>query len=175
MGHRWLYAVEADALLVVPKFIERLNKRSPAALRDLAATDLTALYRKRYTRLTKRQVPGLFWSDIPPHVRIPFVRGGPHPAGPSLRIVRRGKIVKPNPKFELVVVNKYDRAALLHLLAELDPATNVEVWLAERTNRAGATSPSMLHADYEAWCERRGDAATGSKSFVQALVAAGVV
>jgi hypothetical protein len=81
----------------------------------------------------------------------------------------------PNPKFELVVVNKYDRAALLKLLAELPTDSNVERWLAERARRCGATAPTVLHADYAVWCGKHGETATGTKSFGQALVAAGVV
>lgn len=81
----------------------------------------------------------------------------------------------PNPKFDLVVVNRYDRAALLRLLAELPVDSNVEKWLAERTHPIGATVAMVLHADYEAWCEKRGEAAAGKKGFSQALVAAGVV
>ena len=82
--------------------------------------------------------------------------------------------MKANPQFELVVVNKHDRAALLKLLSELDSAANVDDWLAARTQRNGATAPSVLYADYEAWCARKGEAAVGIKSFAQALVAAGI-
>jgi hypothetical protein len=81
---------------------------------------------------------------------------------------------KPNPKFELVVVNKYDRAALLNLLAALDPGTNVEAWLAERTHRTGATRQGVLHDAYTAWCTQRGEPPVGTKGFSQALVTAGV-
>jgi hypothetical protein len=206
----WLYAVDGDGLLVKPKFIARLKERNATAMRKIAQTDFTALYRKKFCLLNaKRHTPGLFWSDMPALVRIPFVRGRASPPAwlpdyvtyrarrmnkRSARIFKKltanegaalsikfkdgggiATVLKPNPKFELVVVNKYDRAALLHLLDALDPAMNVEAWLVERTSRTGATRPSVLRADYEAWCERRGDAATGSKSFVQALVAAGVV
>jgi hypothetical protein len=81
----------------------------------------------------------------------------------------------PNPKFELVVVNRFDKAALLKLLDELDSATNVKQWLDERTVRQGATAHNALHADYAAWCDQRGEAAAGKKNFAQALIAAGVV
>lgn len=83
-------------------------------------------------------------------------------------------MMKPNPKFELVVVNRHDRAALLKLLAELDGAANVEGWLASRTSTGGSTLARALHTDYAAWCAKRGEVATGIKSFAQALVAAGV-
>ena len=81
----------------------------------------------------------------------------------------------PNPKFELVVVNRFDKAALLKLLDELDSAANVAQWLKESTVRRGATAHKPLYADYKAWCEQRGEAAAGSKNFAQALIAAGVV
>lgn len=84
-------------------------------------------------------------------------------------------LMKPNPKFELVVVNRFDKAALLKLLDELDSTVNVEQWLKERTMRQGATAHKPLHADYSAWCEQRGEAAAGTKNFAQALIAAGVV
>ena len=63
----------------------------------------------------------------------------------------------------------------VNLLAELDTASNVETWLAERTRRGGATQADALHADYSAWCARRGQTPTGTKSFSQALVVASVV
>lgn len=83
--------------------------------------------------------------------------------------------MKPNPKFELVVVNRFDKAALLKLLDELDSAENVAQWLKDRTVRRGATAHKLLHTDYSAWCEQRGEAAAGTKKFAQALIAAGVV
>lgn len=98
----------------------------------------------------------------------------------SVKIEKGGKGVivttlKPNPKFELVVVNRFDKAALLKLLNDLDSAVNVEQWLAARTERRGATAHKSLHADYTAWCEQRGETPAGKKSFAQALIAAGVV
>lgn len=201
-------------MLVDPRFVDRLQKGQAAALRELAKADLTTLYRRGYTKLTREQMqPGLFWSkELPPLVRVPLVRSRHAPsaalpdytaltdssadrktlqlarsfwknsqgAGLTVNITQRGKKVtavklKPNPRFELVVVNKYDRAALLKLLGEVDTASNVEKWLAARTNRSGVTQSTLLHEDYETWCEQRGETATGSKSFAQALVAAGVV
>ena len=98
----------------------------------------------------------------------------------SVKIGKGGKGVtvtnlKPNPMFELVVVNRFDKAALLKLLDELDGAANVEQWLTERTVRQGATAHKTLHSDYAAWCEERGEAASGAKNFAQAMIAAGVV
>lgn len=173
----WLLYAERDSLLVKPNFVEGLRKRRPSALRQLAEADVTALYRAHYSRLTRRQVPGLFWSDMPPHVRIPVLRGGSNPPPENLRVKVKGKtVLKPNPRFELVVVNKYDRAALLHLLAATDcESSNVEQWLAKRTKPEGATQADALYADYESWCNRQGLVATGTKSFSQALVAAGIV
>src|SRR5688572_25723776 len=78
----WLYAVDAQGLLVTPAFVERLRSGRASAFRELAKLDLTALYRSRHSKLTRKQMqPGLFWSDdLPPdHVVIPFVRGGQHP------------------------------------------------------------------------------------------------
>lgn len=80
-----------------------------------------------------------------------------------------------NPKFDLVVVNRHDRAALLKLLGDLDATVNVERWLEDRTIRQGATASSALHADYTAWCAQGGEAPAGSKNFAQSLVTAGVV
>ena len=82
--------------------------------------------------------------------------------------------LKPNPKFDLVVVNRYDRAALLKLLGELEASASVPRWIADRTTRRGATSASVLHADYVSWCERESEAAAGIKGFAQELVATGV-
>lgn len=82
--------------------------------------------------------------------------------------------MKPNPQFDLVVVNRHDRAALLKLLGELDATSNLQGWLDDRTTRAGATRASALHADYSKWCNRQGEVAAGLKGFVQGLVAAGV-
>ncbi len=84
------------------------------------------------------------------------------------------KMLKPNPRFELVVVNKHDRAALLKLLRDLDASANVERWMAHRTRSTGASAPSVLYTDYTAWCEEQGEPAAGLKGFAQALVAAGV-
>ena len=83
--------------------------------------------------------------------------------------------MKPNPKFELVVVNKHDRAALLKLLSEIDTSPTVEAWLAERTERNGATLSSALFTDYGEWCNANDEVALGRKAFAQALVANGVV
>jgi hypothetical protein len=83
--------------------------------------------------------------------------------------------MKPNPKFELVVVNKHDRAALLKLLSEIDTSPTVESWLSERTERGGATLSSALFIDYEGWCSASGEVALGRKAFAQALVANGIV
>lgn len=179
MAFPWLLSVEQDAFLVKPGFIERLRKRNPSAMRQLATADLTELYRTRFSRLKKRQIPGLFWSDMPEHERIAVVRGGrnPPPAVVLDTVIeggRRVRIRQPNPKFELVVVNRYDRAALLNLLTALDSASNVETWLAERTTRTGATQADVLFEDYRAWCAKRDEAPTGSKSFSQTLVVARV-
>jgi hypothetical protein len=87
----------------------------------------------------------------------------------------RAVVLKPNPKFELVVINKHDRDVLLKLLGEADPGANVAAWITERTKQSGATTSAVLYADYKAWCQGRGEAFTGTKSFAQALVAAGVV
>lgn len=96
-----------------------------------------------------------------------------------VKFERGGKVtatkMKPNPKFELVVVNRFDKAALLKLLGELDSTVNVEQWLKERTVRQGATAHKPLHTDYKAWCEQRGETAAGTRSFADALIAAGVV
>lgn len=81
----------------------------------------------------------------------------------------------PNPKFELVVVNRFDKAALLKLLDALDNADNVQRWMTERTERQGATAHRPLYLDYKAWCDQQGEAAAGTKNFAQALIAAGVV
>lgn len=184
MAHPWLLSVEQDALLVKPGFIDRLRERRPTAVRQLAETQghLTVLYRIRYSKLTRRQMRlGLFWSDMPEHERIPIVRGGLNPPPALVRVTiedeegRRVRVLQPNPKFELVVVNKYDRAILQKLLAELDTASNVGAWVAERATRTGATQADVLYADYEAWCKQRGQTCTGTKSFSQALVASGVV
>jgi hypothetical protein len=98
----------------------------------------------------------------------------------SVKIEKGGRgmtvtTLKPNPKFELVVVNRFDKAALLKLLDELDSAHNVERWLKERTVRQGATAHTPLYLDYKAWCDQGGEAAAGKKNFAQALIAAGVV
>ncbi len=98
----------------------------------------------------------------------------------SIKIGKEGKGVTvtnlmPNPRFELVVINRFDKAALLKLLDELDSAANVEQWLTERTVQQGATAHKSLHSNYVAWCEERGEAAAGAKNFAQALIAAGVV
>lgn len=82
--------------------------------------------------------------------------------------------MKPNPKFDLVVVNRHDRAALLKLLSELDSTEHVRAWLAARTQPVGATLASALHADYSAWCAIHSEVPTGTKSFAQDLVAVGV-
>ena len=79
--------------------------------------------------------------------------------------------MRPNPNFELVVVNRHDRAALLKLLSELDGAANVEAWLAARTERGGASLSKALHAEYAKWCEQAGQTAVGIKTFAQGLVA----
>ena len=86
-----------------------------------------------------------------------------------------GTLLKPNPKFELVVVNRFDRGALIKLLAEVDQGSNVEEWLGARTKTQGATKSSVLHDDYSAWCSMAGLVALGTKSFSQSLIAAGVV
>lgn len=83
--------------------------------------------------------------------------------------------MKPNPKFELVVVNKHDKAALLKLLDDLDSVDNVQRWLAERTLRHGATAHASLYLDYKTWCDQSGETAAGKKNFAQALITAGVV
>ena len=83
-------------------------------------------------------------------------------------------VMKPNPKFDLVVVNRHDRAALLKLLSELDGSTSIAHWMEERTTPGGASTHSALHADYVAWCERGSEAPVGTKGFAQGLVAAGV-
>ena len=89
------------------------------------------------------------------------------PSGWSFKAYR----MKVNPKFELVVVNKHDRAALLKLLTEIDTSPTVEVWLHERTERGSATLSSALFADYNDWCREKGEVALGKKAFAQALVA----
>ena len=86
----------------------------------------------------------------------------------------RGWYMNANPKFDLVVVNRYDRGALLKLLGELDGATNVPRWIANCTTRGGATAAAALHADYMTWCEREDEVPTGVKGFAQGLVVAGV-
>ena len=83
-------------------------------------------------------------------------------------------LLKPNPKFDLVVVNRYDRGALLKLLRELGGAASVPRWIAVRTKGGGATAATALHADYAAWSEREGEVPAGIKGFAQELVAAGV-
>lgn len=83
--------------------------------------------------------------------------------------------MKPNPKFELVVINKHDRGTLLKLLSELDSVANVATWLAERTERTGATLFTPLFEDYQVWCDQHGETAAGKKTFSQAIVAEGVV
>jgi hypothetical protein len=215
----WLYATDPRGLLVTATFLDRLRSGEASAWRALTKEDLTTLYRRGYSKLKGREDEvGLFYSEpLPPLTRIPFVRGGSHPAGAwiedytavndermsakqqraAIRLVQNMKTglsddealavrweqggskltvkkIKPNPKFELVVINKHDRAALLKLLGEVDAAANVGRWLADRTRQTGATAPSVLHADYAAWCEQRGQAAAGMKGFAQALVAAGV-
>jgi len=219
MAAKWLYSVGYEGVRVTPEFMERLRSGNAAALRSLQKRDLTALYRKSFTRAPRRDdAHGLFWSDIPVTALIPLARGGRSRIRPwlpdfmfmsdkpvterrwkavlrmvrlhrrtlppdqelSVKIEKGGKGVtvttlKPNPKFELVVVNRFDKAALLKLLDELDSAANVAQWLKERTMRRGATAHTPLHADYKAWCEQRGETAAGSKNFAQALIAAGVV
>lgn len=83
-------------------------------------------------------------------------------------------MMKPHPQFDLVVVNRYDRAALLKLLGELDVTASIRGWMSDRTMPGGATAPSVLHVDYVAWCERESEAAAGIKGFAQGLIAAGV-
>lgn len=245
MALKWLYSVDREGVRVTPDFMERLQSGNAAALRSLQKRDLTALYRKSFTRAPRRDdAHGLFWSDIPETALIPFVRGGRSRIRPwlpdsifmsdkpvtarrwkavlrmirlyrrhlrtppkpkrqsafdpepfedwvepvsehserevSVKIEKGGKGVtvttlKPNPKFELVVVNRFDKAALLKLLGDLDSTANVEQWLSARTERRGATPHAPLHADYTAWCEQRGETPAGKKNFAQALIAAGVV
>lgn len=219
MAAKWLYSVGYEGVWITPEFMERLRNGNAAALRSLQKCDLTALYRKSFTRAPRRDdAHGLFWSDIPVTALIPLARGGRSRIRPwlpdfmfmsdkpvterrwkavlrmvrlhrrtlppdqelSVKIEKGGKGVtvttlKPNPKFELVVVNRFDKAALLKLLNELDSAENVVLWLKERTLRRSATAAKLLHQDYRAWCEQRGEAAAGTKKFAQALIAAGVV
>lgn len=84
-------------------------------------------------------------------------------------------VMKPNPKFDLVVVNRHDRAALLKLLDEMEGSASIAQWMEKRTRPGGATPHKELHADYVAWCERESEAPVGPKGFAQELVAAGVV
>lgn len=219
MAAKWLYSVDREGVRVTPEFMERLRSGNAAALRSLQKRDLTALYRKSFTRAPRRDdAHGLFWSEIPVTALIPLARGGRSRIRPwlpdfmfmsdkpvterrwkavlrmvrlhrrtlppdqelSVKIEKGGKGVtvttlKPNPKFELVVVNRFDKAALLKLLGELDSTANVDQWIKERTVRQGATAARNLYDDYTAWCEQRSETAAGQKNFGQALVAAGVV
>lgn len=101
----------------------------------------------------------------------PGVRGRYEAAGWEFKAVR----MKINPKFELVVVNRHDRAALLKLLAEIDKSPTVEKWLSDRTQPGGSTASSILFADYGEWCNANEEVALGPKAFAQALIANGVV
>ena len=227
MPASWLYKVDLKGLLVAPEFMERVSSGERVALHTINRQRLTLLYRKGFSRESRRpDAEGLFWSSTPPLHLIPFVRGGRHspPAwikegllaetvkprrntwqspksleraersvrgmanlawrhrkrGEQAVLVRneggslRAWNMKPNPKFDLVVVNRHDRAALLKLLGELDSTSNVESWLAARTERGGATYSRLLHADYSEWCTACNEVPTGSKSFAQALVGIGV-
>lgn len=219
MAPKWLYQIDRNGLDVLVDFGVRLRNRNPAAIRALMKSDLTPLYRRSFSRMTKQEVPGLWWSDRPHTVRIPVVRGSRHAPKAwikdyiafsdrpttekrlkaGLRLIKRirrnltsdeglsvdipnslggelrATMLKPNPKFELVVVNKHDRAALLKLLSEVDTETSVARWLHDRTERAGASLSSALFADYSEWCITHGEVALGRKAFAQALVANGVV
>ena len=227
MAAAWLYKVDSKGVFVTPDFMARLRAGDPAALRSLNQQALTVLYRRGFTRESRRSdAEGLFWSSTPPLELIPFVHGGRHSPPAWVRdsllaatasprrntyyppkmveravrnVVAHAKFarkrmkageqavmlkvkdneaeaweMKPNLKFDLVVVNRHDRAALLKLLGELDGVANIGGWLAGRTLQEGATAPSVLYADYVAWCERESEAAAGMKGFAQALVAAGV-
>jgi len=110
------------------------------------------------------------WVSMRPGVGAKW-KGRPEPAGYTIE----AHYMKVNPKFELVVVNKHDRAALLKLLSEIDTSPTVEAWLGERTERGGATLSSALFTDYEGWCNAKGEVALGRKAFAQALVANGIV
>lgn len=108
-----------------------------------------------------------------------IVGGPPVPMFPGYSVKYKGDsveiaIMKPNPKFDLVLVNKHDRAALLNLLSALEPAGNVERWIDATMSRSGAMAPSQLYAAYAAWCASTGEPPAGSKGFSQKLVAAGV-
>ncbi len=95
----------------------------------------------------------------------------------NVKISSRGVKVtalKPNPKVDLVVVNRFDRAALLKLVGELDLDSNVEAWIAACASRGGKSQFKILFDDYLAWCKGGKQAASGSKSFAMALVALGV-
>lgn len=282
MAPRWLYEIDGRGLFVTLEFMDRLRCGDANALRALQNVDLTALYRRKYSRRKKWENPGFFWGEGDPLVRIPLAQGGRHspgawiydepivhttrpvqarelrrlagfaklalkgtkttmagrkrrkPSGPVEQmllfegeqrvldeLVAKGEEVglplertvftrkkdtperwvtmrpgfggkwkgrlepaghmfeayymKPNPKFELVVVNKHDRAALLKLLSEIATSPTVEAWLGERTVQGGATLSSALFTDYEEWCSAKGEVALGRKAFAQALVANGIV
>jgi hypothetical protein len=282
MAPRWLYEIDGRGLFVTLEFMDRLRCGDAKALRALQKVDLTALYRRKYSRRKWWETPGFFWAEDDPLVRIPLAQGGRHspgawiydepiihttrpvqqrelkrlagfaklalkgtkstvagkkrrkPSGPVEQMLLfegeqrvldemtakgqevsplpertvgtrttptparwvsmrpgvgakwKGKsepagymfkayYMKPNPRFELVVVNKHDRAALLKLLSEIDASPTVEAWLGERTERGGATLSSALFTDYEAWCSAKSDVALGRKAFAQALVANGIV
>ncbi len=282
MAPKWLYEIDGRGLFVTLEFMDRLRCGDTNALRALQHVDLTALYRRKYSRRKKWENPGFFWAEDDPLVRIPLAQGGRHSPGawiydepivytprpvqkrelkrlvgiakhrlkgtkttvagmkrrrpsgpveqmllfegeqrvldelaakgekigrpPERTVAMRTKEIperwvkmrpgvggkwkgtpepasymfeayymKPNPKFELVVVNKHDRAALLKLLSEIDTSPTVEAWLGERTERGGATLSSALFNDYEGWCSAKGEVALGRKAFAQALVANGIV
>lgn len=282
MAPRWLYEIDGRGLFVTTEFMDRIRSGEAAALRALQKVDMTALYRREYSRRKRWEHDGLFYNSEPALVRIPIAHGGRHsprawiydepiihttrpvqqrelkrlagfaklelkgtkstvagkkrrkPSGPVEQILlfegeqrvldemtAKGQEVsplpertvgtrttptparwvsmrpgvrekwkgrsepagymfkayymKPNPKFELVVVNKHDRAALLKLLSEIDTSPTVEAWLGERTERGGATLSSALFTDYEGWCNAKGEVALGRKAFAQALVANGIV
>lgn len=236
MAPKWLYQINSNGLDVLVDFGVRLRNRDAAAIRALMKADLTTPYRRNFTRMTEREVPGFYWSDKPHTVRIPIVRSSSKAFRPWLRdhvlisdrptterrlkkltrdanAIRRtlpadatlfvttkpspvGSVktgpksfkyhmkpgwefkaiqMKPNPKFELVVVNKHDRAALLKLLSEVDTETGVSRWLHDRTEQVGATRSTELFTDYSEWCSANEEVALGRKAFAQALVANGVV
>lgn len=282
MAPRWLYEIDGHGLFVTLEFMDRIRNGDASALRALQHVDLTALFRRKYSRRKKWENPGFFWGEDDPLVRIPLAQGGRHSPGawiydepivhttrpvqarelkrlagfaklalkgtkttvagrkrrkpsapveqmllfegeqrvldelaakgeevsrlPERSVVTKktdtperwvtmrpgvggrwkGRLepaghmfkayyVKPNPKFELVVVNKHDRAALLKLLNEIDTSPTVEAWLGERTERGGATLSSALFTDYEGWCSANGEVALGRKAFAQALVSNGIV
>jgi hypothetical protein len=125
--------------------------------------DYVAFRSKRVTKKVQQRVANLARGPLYDGLQVNYQNGGV-----------TAMALKPNPNFELVVVNKHDRAALHNLLAALDSASNVETWLTERMTRTGATQADALYEAYCAWCAKRGDVPTGSKSFSQALVKAGV-